>query len=68
MLSKRTWSSLVTQLMFIVISESLLMIIGNTFTCFASMYLFWYLIRWMISPSEETYKAMPEWLRPTYVF
>jgi len=38
---------------------------GNTFTCFASMYLFWYLIRWMISPSEETYKAMPEWLRPT---
>jgi len=46
-------------------SESLLMIIGNTFTCFASMYLFWYLIRWMISPSEETYKAMPEWLRPT---
>jgi hypothetical protein len=29
------------------------------------MYLFWYLIRWMISPSPETYEAMPEWLRPT---
>ena len=29
------------------------------------MYLFWYLMRWMISPSPETYEAMPEWLRPT---
>ncbi|KAH9876439.1 hypothetical protein J1614_003570 [Plenodomus biglobosus] len=38
---------------------------GNTFTCFACMYLFWYLMRWMISPSEETYRAIPEWLRPT---
>ncbi|RMZ68318.1 bZIP transcription factor [Pyrenophora seminiperda CCB06] len=38
---------------------------GNTFTCFGSMYMFWYLMRWMISPSPETYKAMPEWLRPT---
>lgn len=38
---------------------------GNNFTCFASMYLFWYLMRWMISPSEETYTAMPDWLRPT---
>jgi hypothetical protein len=29
------------------------------------MYLFWVLMRWMISPSPETYEAMPEWLRPT---
>lgn len=38
---------------------------GNDFTCFASMYLFWYLMRWMISPSPETYETIPEWLRPT---
>ncbi|XP_014554700.1 hypothetical protein COCVIDRAFT_104348 [Bipolaris victoriae FI3] len=38
---------------------------GNTFTCFGFMYLFWSLMRWMISPSPETYNAMPEWLRPT---
>ncbi|KAF1941691.1 hypothetical protein EJ02DRAFT_347163 [Clathrospora elynae] len=38
---------------------------GNTFTCFASMYKFWYLMRWMIFPSAETYDAIPEWLRPT---
>lgn len=29
------------------------------------MYIFWVLIRWMISPSPETYNAIPEWLRPT---
>jgi hypothetical protein len=29
------------------------------------MYLFWSLMRWMISPSPETYEAMPDWLRPT---
>jgi hypothetical protein len=29
------------------------------------MYLLWYLMRWMISPSPETYEAMPDWLRPT---
>ena len=29
------------------------------------MYVFWLLMRWMISPSPETYNAMPEWLRPT---
>jgi len=38
---------------------------GNTFSCFGSMYLFWYLMRWMISPSPETYNAIPEWFRPT---
>jgi hypothetical protein len=35
---------------------------GNDFTAFASMYCFWYLARWMISPSPE---IMPEWCRPT---
>ncbi|PSN73817.1 hypothetical protein BS50DRAFT_627212 [Corynespora cassiicola Philippines] len=35
------------------------------FTCFTSMYIFWYLMRWMIYPSPETYSEMPEWLRPT---
>ncbi|KNG47873.1 hypothetical protein TW65_05372 [Stemphylium lycopersici] len=38
---------------------------GNTFTCFGSMYLFWSLMRWMISPSPDTYNAIPDWLRPT---
>jgi hypothetical protein len=38
---------------------------GNDFTAFASMYCFWYLARWMISPSPETYELMPEWCRPT---
>ncbi|RSM13237.1 hypothetical protein CDV31_005941 [Fusarium ambrosium] len=38
---------------------------GYDFTCFASVYIFWYLMRWMISPSPETYAAMPEWIRPT---
>ncbi|KAH6865443.1 hypothetical protein BKA58DRAFT_221242 [Alternaria rosae] len=38
---------------------------GNTFSCFGSMYLFWYLMRWMISPSPDTYNAIPEWFRPT---
>lgn len=53
--------------MFVVISEPLLMTIGNTLTCFGSMYLSWYLMRWMIWPSEESYTAIPEWFRPTYV-
>jgi hypothetical protein len=38
---------------------------GNDFTCFAYMYLFWYLMRWMIHPSPETYEMIPDWLRPT---
>ncbi|KAL1801189.1 hypothetical protein ACET3X_001531 [Alternaria dauci] len=38
---------------------------GNTFSCLGYMYLFWSLMRWMISPSPETYNAIPEWLRPT---
>ncbi|KAL6710145.1 hypothetical protein ACN47E_009936 [Coniothyrium glycines] len=38
---------------------------GNTFTCFGSMYIFWWLMRWMIYPSPKTYAALPEWLRPT---
>ncbi|EDU49748.1 DUF3425 multi-domain protein [Pyrenophora tritici-repentis] len=41
------------------------MVHGNTFTCFGAMYIFWYLMRWMISPSPTTYAAIPEWLRPT---
>jgi hypothetical protein len=28
------------------------------------MYVFWYLMRWMIFPSPETYNVIPEWLRP----
>jgi hypothetical protein len=38
---------------------------GNDFTSFAYMYLLWYLMRWMISPSPETYELVPEWFRPT---
>ncbi|CAN9426368.1 unnamed protein product, partial [Alternaria alternata] len=38
---------------------------SNDFTCIASMYVFWYVMRWMISPSVETYEAMPVWVRPT---
>ncbi|KAF2992964.1 hypothetical protein E8E13_000891 [Curvularia kusanoi] len=38
---------------------------SSDFTCFASMHLFWYLMRWMILPSQDTYEAVPEWLRPT---
>ncbi|KAF5255873.1 hypothetical protein FOXYS1_13686 [Fusarium oxysporum] len=38
---------------------------GYDFTCFASMNVFWYMMRWMIYPSPETYAAMPEWIRPT---
>ncbi|GAB0137521.1 hypothetical protein EsDP_00005781 [Epichloe bromicola] len=38
---------------------------GYDFTCFASMSVFWYAMRWMIDPSPETYAAMPEWIRPT---
>lgn len=38
---------------------------GNDFTAFASMYICWYLMRWMISPSAETYELIPDWLRPT---
>ncbi|KAF5593029.1 major facilitator superfamily transporter [Fusarium pseudocircinatum] len=38
---------------------------GYDFTCFASMDVFWYMMRWMIDPSPETYAAMPEWIRPT---
>lgn len=38
---------------------------GDNFTCFGSMYIFWWVMRWMIYPSPETYAAIPEWLRPT---
>ncbi|KAG5781944.1 hypothetical protein H9Q69_002876 [Fusarium xylarioides] len=38
---------------------------GYDFTCFASMNVFWSMMRWMIDPSPETYAAMPEWIRPT---
>lgn len=38
---------------------------GDDFTAFALMYLTWYLARWMISPTPETYETMPVWLRPT---
>jgi hypothetical protein len=30
---------------------------GDTFSCFGYMYVFWYLMRWMIIPSPETYNA-----------
>ncbi|KAF2998524.1 hypothetical protein E8E13_004587 [Curvularia kusanoi] len=42
-----------------------MMLKGNDFTCFAYIHIFWYLMRWMISPSPETYELIPEWLRPT---
>ncbi|RGP80710.1 hc-toxin efflux carrier toxa [Fusarium longipes] len=38
---------------------------GYDFTCFASMNVFWYMMRWMIDPSPESYAAMPEWIRPS---
>ncbi|QPC59938.1 hypothetical protein HYE67_002169 [Fusarium culmorum] len=38
---------------------------GYDFTCFASMNVFWYMMRWMVYPSPESYAAMPEWIRPT---
>lgn len=38
---------------------------GSHFSAFASMYHVWYLARWMVSPSLETYEAMPVWMRPT---
>jgi hypothetical protein len=38
---------------------------GYDFTCFASMNVFWYMMRWMVDPSPESYAAMPEWIRPT---
>ncbi|KAJ4127760.1 hypothetical protein NW768_008032 [Fusarium equiseti] len=38
---------------------------GYDFTCFGSMSVFWYVMRWMVQPSPETYAAMPEWIRPT---
>ncbi|KAF2461313.1 hypothetical protein BDY21DRAFT_360458 [Lineolata rhizophorae] len=31
---------------------------------FGAMYMFWHLMRWKVNPSPETYKSMPEWLRP----
>lgn len=34
-------------------------------TEFASMYIFWLMMRWMIQPSPETFEAIPIWLRPT---
>ncbi|KAJ4251387.1 hypothetical protein NW762_011368 [Fusarium torreyae] len=37
---------------------------GYDFTCFASMNIFWYLMRWIIDPRPETYTAIPEWIRP----
>ncbi|XEV02459.1 hypothetical protein FSHL1_007746 [Fusarium sambucinum] len=38
---------------------------GYDFTCFASMNVFWYMMRWMVDPTPESYAAMPEWIRPT---
>jgi len=34
-------------------------------TEFVSMYTFWLVMRWMIQPSPQTFKAIPTWLRPT---
>ena len=39
--------------------------IAYDFTSFASMYIFWYVMCWMVSPSPETYDAVPKWMRPT---
>lgn len=30
-----------------------------------SVYIAWWLMRWMILPNPETYEAIPQWLRPT---
>lgn len=38
---------------------------NKLFVCYASMYLFWWIMRWMICPSPETYFAIPEFLRPS---
>ncbi|KAL1296874.1 hypothetical protein AAFC00_004489 [Neodothiora populina] len=38
---------------------------GLTLTRCASMYHFWYVMRWMIYPTVATYEAIPAWLRPT---
>jgi hypothetical protein len=38
---------------------------NTLFVCYASMYLFWWIMRWMIAPSPETYFAIPEFLRPS---
>lgn len=36
-----------------------------TFTSFAVMWVWWSLFRWMLFPSEETYRELPELIRPT---
>jgi hypothetical protein len=38
---------------------------NRLFVCYASLYLFWWIMRWMISPTAETYLAIPEFLRPS---
>jgi hypothetical protein len=35
------------------------------FVCYASMYLFWWILRWMIAPSPYTYYCIPKFLRPS---
>lgn len=34
-------------------------------TVFASTYLYWALIRWMVQPSKDHFEAIPSWLRPS---
>ncbi|EWY79436.1 hypothetical protein FOYG_17416 [Fusarium oxysporum NRRL 32931] len=47
------------------VNRKLMVNLRYDFTCFASKNVFWYMMRWIINPSPETYAAMPEWVRPT---
>ena len=38
---------------------------NRLFVCYASIYLFWWIMRWLIAPCPETYFAIPEFLRPS---
>lgn len=32
---------------------------------YSSIYIFWWILRWMIEPTLEHYIAIPDWIRPT---
>ena len=38
---------------------------NTLFVCYASIYQFWWIMRWMIYPSPQTYFAIPECMRPS---
>ncbi|KAM0721622.1 hypothetical protein Q7P37_002547 [Cladosporium fusiforme] len=38
---------------------------STTFTQYAMMYWFWALWRWILKPTTETYRAIPEFAKPT---